>query len=89
MAKEKVEKKEMFGFPIRPLKRGEIKKLRAEGLDIFSSDGEQALRNVDPVLDLVFPGDPKVDDLDYPDAAKLFWAIIGATLGAEPEVKNS
>lgn len=77
-------------FNIRPLTRGEIKKLRSEGFDVFSFDGEQSLRNMDPVLDLVFPPpSAKIDALPFPKAADVYRAIIGATLGTEEEVKNS
>lgn len=77
-------------YGIRPLTRGEIKNLRSEGCDVFNFEGEQALRNMDPVLDTVFPPpNDKIDALPFPKASDIYRAIIGATLGTEDEVKNS
>jgi hypothetical protein len=82
-------KKEVLGFQIRALTRKEIKALREQGVDLFSFEGDKAIYNVDPVLDLVYPGDKKAEDLAFPDAAKVYQAILGATLGVEEEEKNS
>lgn len=82
-------KKIVNGFEIRPLTRKEIKALREQGVDIFNFEGDRAIYNVDPVLDTVFPGNKKAEELAFPDAAKVYQAIIGATLGVEEEEKNS
>lgn len=77
-------------FKCRPLKRKEVKALRAAGHEPFNFDGEEILRGtMDAVLDLVFAGDDRVDDLDYMDAAKVFHGVLSATMGTEEEVKNS
>lgn len=83
-----MQKKVIHGLEIRALTRKELKKLRAEGVDIFNFDGERAVYNVDPVLDIVYPNNEKAEGLEFPDAAKVFQAILGATLGVEEEEKN-
>ena len=76
-------------FTVRALKRGEIRKLREQGVDVFNFDGGVALSNVDAVLDIVFPGSIDIDELPFPDATNVFRGIMAATLGTEEEVKNS
>lgn len=76
-------------FEVRALKRGEVRKLREQGVDVFNFDGGVALSNVDAVLDTLFPGSIDIDELPFPDAANVFRGIMAATLGTEEEVKNS
>lgn len=77
-------------FDCRALTRGEIKKLRADGHNVFADDGAEVLRGtMDAVLDIVFPDNAELDNLPFPDALKVYQGVFAATLGREEEVKNS
>ena len=76
-------------FEVRALKRGEVRKLREQGVDVFNFEGDAVFANMDPVLDTVFPNSPDIDELPFPDATNVFRGIMAATLGTEEEVKNS
>lgn len=79
-----------LAFECRALTRGEVKKLRAAGHEIFDFDGQNAVRGtMDAVLDVVFPDNAALDDLPFPRALKVYRGIMEATMGAEEEVKNS
>ena len=84
-----MQKKEVHGLEIRALTRKEIRKLRESGVDIFNFEGDKAIYNVDPILEVVYPGNETAENLAFPDAAQVYQAILGATLGVEDEVKNS
>lgn len=77
-------------FEVRALTRGEIRKLREQGVSLFNfDDGGAILTSVDPVLDLVFPNSADIDELPFPAAVEVYRGIVAATLGTEEEVKNS
>lgn len=75
-------------FDIRALTRGEIRKLREQGVDIFDFNAEVALRHMDPVLDVVFPKSEAIDNLPFQEATLVYRAIMEETFGTEEEVKN-
>lgn len=89
MAKSFESKTTGITFKVRPLTRGEIRKLREQGVDIFNFDSEAALRNIDPILDMVFPGNLNLDNLPFQEATLVYRAIMEETFGTEDEVKNS
>lgn len=76
-------------FTVRALKRGEIRKLREQGVDVFNFEGDAVFANMDPVLDTVFPNSPDIDELPFRDAADVYRGVMAETLGTEEEVKNS
>lgn len=78
-------------FEIRPLKRKEVKQLRAEGYNLTAlalGTGEEAM---DRVFAMVFTPEQIsiIDELDNPDAIKLWSGILKETYGAPGEEKNS
>lgn len=79
-------------FEIRPLKRGEIKELRKKGINLAALDPANADDAVDEVMSIVL-GDriEEIDDMDNPDALKLFKEIVDLSYSRPPEeeLKNS
>jgi hypothetical protein len=79
-------------YPVRPLTRGEIKRLRQSGLYITQINGtdnqDMAEAAIDAVLDMVV-GEKAVENLPNPDANRLYIAIIEATYGSVAAEKNS
>jgi len=81
-------------FAVRSLTRGEIKKLRAAGLDLsiaaFDSKQEAAVATaklIDFVLETVYP-ETDFDDMPYNEAVALAMKIYKKTFGSEEEEKN-
>lgn len=78
-------------FEIRPLKRKEVKQLRRDGFNLANLDPESGEEAMDRVFDMVFTPDQLalIDDLDNPDALKLWGAVLAETYGSPAEEKNS
>lgn len=77
---------------IRPLTRGEIKKLRAAGLYVTQLSGEddrdRAEESIDAVLEMVI-GPEAAAALPNPEANRIYLAVLAATYGSTDAEKNS
>ncbi|BBO92051.1 hypothetical protein [Desulfosarcina ovata] len=78
-------------FDVRPLKRKEVKQLRKDGITLVNLDPAKGEEAMDRVFDMVFTPDQiaVIDELDNPDALKLWSAVLKETYGAQDEEKNS
>jgi hypothetical protein len=83
---------EAYQEKVRPLTRGEIKQLRADGLYVTqiagSDDADRAEDAIDATLALVF-GAAAVETMPNPVANKLYLDIITETSGRPDDEKNS
>jgi len=77
-------------FDVRPLKRGEVKKLKADGLDINNLTPENADDCLDRVFDMIFDDRDieRIDELPNPDALTIWRAILKESFGSKEEEKN-
>lgn len=75
---------------VKPLTRGEIKRLRKLGLDPTTLSGDPARSSdfTDWVLDNVYAG-TDFDDVPFGACLALVTATVDTTYGKAPEVKNS
>lgn len=80
-----------MAFAVRALARGEVKKLRHDGIDLNQLNLGNAQEAVDRVLEMVFDEQQlaAIDRLPNPDAMRLWREILKETFGAEDEEKNS
>jgi hypothetical protein len=78
-------------WPLRGLTRGEVKKLRAEGIDLARLDAGNADEAVDRVVALVLSPDlvGELDDRPCSETMRVFQAILEETYGFAGEEKNS
>jgi len=78
-------------FPIRPLKRHEVKALKKNGFTLGAINGDQVDNAMDAVFDLVLTPEQinAIDQFDNPDALRIWNAILRATWGNDAETKNS
>jgi hypothetical protein len=77
-------------FDIRPLKRGEVKKLRKDGLNLAALPVDRADEAMDLVFEIVFDDADlaAIDELDNPHAMELWYAVIEETYGSKAEEGN-
>ncbi len=76
-------------FLIRGLKRGEVKLLKSEGVNIFAVDevsGDEVMNQVFRILGL--DQDPEFDELFYSSTLGLFQEILRLTVMLPEELKN-
>jgi hypothetical protein len=66
---------------VKPLNRGQRKQIK-EALGGWSDEilQQKFMEAIEVVLDLAFPNDPRLDTLLLDDEAKLYLAVINATL---------
>jgi len=77
-------------FNVRGLTRGEIKKLRKDGINLVTLTRENADEVVDKVFGLVFDAETVdvIDDMPNSAAMELWQAVLKETYGAWDEEKN-
>lgn len=78
-------------FPVRALKRREVKALKKKGFTIGAITGALVDDAMDEVFALVLTSDQieMIDGFDNPDAIKMWNAILRLTWGGDAETKNS
>ncbi|MDA8139028.1 MAG: hypothetical protein M0036_10280 [Desulfobacteraceae bacterium] len=77
---------------IRPITRGQIRKLADQGVTAAGIVSEITPENYDSVLDAVLSTQvaiERVEELPLPDCRELFNAIVAETWGSKEEEKNS
>jgi len=76
-------------FDLRPLKRGEIRQLKKNGIVLH----QLTIDNVDDAADAVFGilglDLAAIDALEYPDFLKLWKEVLAESFGSRGEEKNS
>jgi len=77
-------------FNVRGLTRGQIKKLRKDGINLVTLTRENADEVVDKVFGLVFDAETVdvIDDMPNSAAMELWQAVLKETYGAWDEEKN-
>lgn len=76
-------------FRFNPLTRGQVKRLKSEGIDFSNLAAGDLDANIDAILEAAGVDIKEVDQLSYTDAMKLASAVMDATfLGPDAE-KNS
>lgn len=77
-------------FKARPLKRKEVKQIKADGFNMFKLEVEKADDAVDAIFDIAFTPEEiqQIDELDNADALKIFKAVLAETYGDPEEEKN-
>lgn len=78
-------------FQIRPLKRKEIKKLKADGFNLAALKAEKADDAMEAVFEMVFDVDERraIDEITQPQALRLWKSVLMETYGSGDEEKNS
>ncbi len=78
-------------FEIRPLKRKEIKQLKANGFNLAALKAEKADDAMEAVFEMVFDVDERraIDEMIQSQALKLWKAVLMETYGSGDEEKNS
>lgn len=78
-----------MSFDLRPLKRGELRGLKKDGIVLH----QLTMDNVDDAADAVFGilglDLEAIDDLAYPDFLKLWTEVLAESFGSRVEEKNS
>ena len=78
-------------FPVRGLKRKEVKKLNKDGFSLMCIMPQTVEALMEQVLDVVLTGEQQalLDECDFKESLNVWRRILELTLGALPsEIKN-
>lgn len=78
-------------YPVRSLKRREVKALKEDGFVLMALRRDQVDDLMDRLFALLYTPEQcaALDDVDQADAYGLMKAIMAATTGSDAEAKNS